>query len=42
MPKDKRLWYIIAAVIAVLVIGYAGGFFGGSEPEPASEEQTTN
>ena len=42
MPQDKRLWYIIGAVIVVLLIGYGSGFFGGSEPEPASEEQTTN
>ena len=42
MPKDKRTWYIIIAVIAVVVLSYSGGFFGGSEPEPVSEEQTTN
>ena len=40
MPQDKRLWYIIVAVIAVLVFSYAGGFLGDNEP--ASEEQTTN
>ncbi|MGH1484435.1 MAG: hypothetical protein ACRBM6_38210 [Geminicoccales bacterium] len=40
LPKDKRLWYIIGAVIVILVIGYAAGWFGGgAEPEPASEEQ---
>jgi hypothetical protein len=34
--KDKRLWYVVAAVIIVLiVIGYVAGWFGGTPaPEP--------
>ncbi|MGH1477740.1 MAG: hypothetical protein ACRBM6_03260 [Geminicoccales bacterium] len=40
LQKDKRLWYIIGAVIVILVIGYAAGWFGGgAEPEPAPQEQ---
>ncbi len=28
--KDKRLWYgVIAVIVVLLVIGYAGGWFGG-------------
>ena len=35
--KDKRLWWGVAAVIVVLiVIGYAGDWFGGT---PAPELQ---
>jgi hypothetical protein len=29
--KDRRIWYALAAVIIVLIIGYATGWFG----EPA-------
>ena len=29
--KDRRIWYAVAAVIIVLIIGYATGWFG-SEP----------
>lgn len=35
--KDKRLWYVVAAVIIIvlIVIGYATGWFGGTPaPEP--------
>ena len=35
--KDKRLWYVVAAVIIIvlIVIGYATGWFGGTlAPEP--------
>lgn len=40
LQKDKRLWYIVGAVIVVLAIGYVAGWFGGgAEPEPASQEQ---
>ena len=43
MLQGKRMWYAVVAVIVILVIGYAGGWFGGDEPEPAStEEQSTN
>ena len=27
--KDRRIWYAVAAVIIVLIIGYATGWFGG-------------
>ena len=40
--KDKRLWYVVAVIVVLLVIGYAAGWFGGtSEPEPQSQEQGT-
>ncbi len=42
MLQDKRLVYVVAAVVVILVIGYAGGWFSGSEPEPAQQEETTN
>ena len=43
LQKDKRLWYIIGAVIVILVIGYAAGWLGGgAEPEPASQEQSAD
>ena len=36
-PRDKRLWYTVAAVIVVLlVIAYAAGWFGGT-PTPAPQ-----
>ena len=35
---DKRVWYVVAAVIVVLLIGYSAGWFGGS-PEPTPEAQ---
>jgi hypothetical protein len=34
---DKRLWYGVAAVIVVLVIAYAAGWFGGT-PTPAPQQ----
>ena len=28
--RDRRLWYVVAAIIVVLIIiGYAAGWFGG-------------
>jgi len=37
--RDRRLWYVIAAVIIVLIIlGYALGWFGG-EPVTAPAPQ---
>lgn len=37
-PKDKRLWYGVAAVIVVLlVIAYAAGWFGAT-PIPAPQQ----
>jgi len=42
MNIDKRVWYVIAAVVVVILIAYRGGFIGGSgEPEVAPTEQTT-
>lgn len=37
--KDKRLWWVGAAVIIVvlIVIGYAAGWFGGI-PAPAPQQ----
>lgn len=36
--KDRRLWYVVAAVIIVLiVIAYATGWFGG-EPTPVPQQ----
>ena len=36
--KDRRLWYGVAAVIAVLLlIAYAAGWFGGT-PIPAPQQ----
>lgn len=33
--KDRRLWYVVAAVIIVLIlIGYAAGWFGGEPTVP--------
>jgi hypothetical protein len=33
--KDKRLWWAVAAIVVLVVIGYAGGWFGGTPtPEP--------
>jgi hypothetical protein len=37
--SDKRIWYIVAAVLVLIVIGYGAGWFGGSTPAP--EETTT-
>lgn len=32
--KDKRLWYgVVALIVVLLVIAYAGGWFGGTAPE---------
>ena len=42
MLQDKRLLYAVVAVFVILVIGYASGWFSGSEPEPAQQEETTN
>ena len=42
MLQDKRLMYVAAAIVGILVIGYAGGWFSGSEPEPAQQEESTN
>jgi hypothetical protein len=42
MLQDKRLIYAVAAVVVILVIGYAGGWFSGNEPEPAQQEESTN
>lgn len=42
MLQDKRLFYVVAAVVVILVIGYAGGWFSGSESEPVQQEGTTN
>jgi predicted Na+-dependent transporter len=38
VEMDKRVWYVVAVVIVILLIGYAAGWFGGS-PEPAPEAQ---
>jgi predicted Na+-dependent transporter len=35
--KDRRLWYVILAIIVLIVIGYASGWFGG-EPGPAPQQ----
>ena len=32
--KDRRIWYAVAAVIIVLIIGYATGWFGGEPAVP--------
>lgn len=39
MLQDKRILYAVVAVIVILVLGYAGGWFGGEEPEPAQQEE---
>jgi len=40
MQIEKRHWYIIAAVIVILIIGYALEWFGGSsEPEPEAQQE---
>ena len=34
--RDRRLWYVVAAIIIVLIIiGYAAGWFGGEAVPPA-------
>lgn len=35
---DKRIWYVVAAVIVILLIGNSAGWFGGT-PEPAPEAE---
>ena len=35
--KDRRLWYVVAAVIVLIIIAYAAGWFGG-EPGPAPQQ----
>lgn len=40
---DKRIQYVIGAVIVILLVGYFAGWFGGSSepaPEAQQEEQT--
>ena len=35
--KDRRIWYVVAAVVIVLlIIAYAAGWFGGA-PAPAPQ-----
>jgi Flp pilus assembly protein protease CpaA len=35
--KDRRIWYVVAAiVIVVIIIAYAAGWFGGA-PAPAPQ-----
>jgi hypothetical protein len=29
--KDRRLWYLVAAVIVLIIIAYGAGWFGGEE-----------
>lgn len=37
--RDRRLWYVVAAVIiALIILGYGLGWFGG-EPVPAPAPQ---
>jgi hypothetical protein len=40
-PRDRRLWYGVAAVIVVLlIIAWAAGWFGtGTAPPPAATPQ---
>jgi hypothetical protein len=40
MLSDKRLWYAVAAVIVLILIGlYRGSFRSGGEPDIAPTEQ---
>ena len=42
--QDKRLWIVIAAVVAVLIGVRAAGWLGGGAPQsdaPAQQEMTT-
>jgi hypothetical protein len=35
--KDRRLWYVVLAIIVLIVLGYAFGWFGGA-PGPAPQQ----
>jgi len=37
--RDRRLWYVVAAVIVVLIVlGYGLGWFGGETVPPATPQ----
>lgn len=36
--RDRRLWYVVAAIIVLIIIGYAAGWFGGEPVPPVTQE----
>lgn len=37
--RNRRLWYVVAAVIVlIIIIGYAAGWFGGEAVPPVTPE----
>jgi len=41
--QDKRLWVLIAAVVVLLFVGNAAGWFSGGAPQPdaPTQQETT-
>lgn len=36
--RDRRLWYVVAAIVVLIIIGYAAGWFGGEAVPPVTQE----